>query len=415
MPLGLAAFALAVFLLALGAALILMAFGRSLQPYLSLGESLRNWGGLLSAHPSSISIMRSTPFGYRAHVRHHRGWYRSSEGHVLRGRAGRVHVAPDQIARLGYSDNWDGLRLLDRSAFCLQVEDASESVDYLSRSGRFELVFYGDHFRSRDGYPMNCHLAVHFWVTLGLDEPHLIDRLMDRVSQLQREIERRVAGLLRDEFGQREYRQAFYEIPKVLDRLNAEWAADDDLLDLRQVLNLRFTALVVKPRVEAERRFLSTPGAGIERLRDRIRHVDEDVKQEKRYWESRWGDTVTALDHAVIELLEYPPAAIRESVAGLRDTVSKMGTGTHVVGSVDGMFLTGQRALARGAEKAVGALRTLQQLIEALAQEDSRLRAALAEPVSEPKASSPPPPRIRLLDIPSVQFEAERRAPDGGL
>lgn len=409
---SLAGYALAALLFILGAALIFVAFNRGLQPYLSLGESTRNWGSLLSARPSAMSIMGSTPFGYRAQVPHYRGWYRSSGDQAIRGRASRVHVAPDQIARIGYRDDWQGHKLLDTSAFCLQAEDAPESVDYLARSGRFELVFYDDHFRSSDGYPLNCHLPVHFWIDLALDDTDSVNRLMDRVPLLQREIEERVAAVLREELSRREYRRVFYEVPKIVDRLNTAWAEDGDLQELRQVLGIHFSALVVKPREEAERRFLSTPGAGIERLRDRIRRVDEDIKQEERYWTSRRDDTRAALQHAVTELLEYPPVAIRESVVGLKETVSGMGNHGHVVESVDGTFLAGQRALARGAEKVVGALHALRELIEALTEEDSRLRAALVQPPQQ-DAESPSPRLIRLPDDSGPRLRGARTVPGG--
>ncbi|MGI8756514.1 MAG: hypothetical protein ACR2MB_11760 [Acidimicrobiales bacterium] len=390
-----AGYCMAGLLLITGAGLILVPFNRGLQPYLKVGESIRNWAELLASRPSQVQILSSNQFGYRAKIPHHRGWYMCSAGQVVRGRACRVHVGPDQLARIEYVDDWSGQQLLDSSTFCLQLTDASDAVNYFNRSGRFEIVLHDDRIRSLDGYPMNCHLAVHYSIDVGIDEPVLLERLMHRLPTLEHEIEERVAGALRDEFSQSEYREALYKTPDTVTRLNRAWATDSDLHELHEALTVHFSALVVKPREEAERRFLSTPDAGMARLDDRISRVDEDLQREARHWDSRAEDTNTALRNAVRELLDYPPEAIRKAATGLHNSVREMGSGERVVQSVNNMFLGGQRALARGADQFVDALQSLQSLIQSLAERDSELRSAL----NQRSAGSPGEATPSLIDL----------------
>jgi len=387
--LNLMALGMAVLLLLGGAVLIFLAFNRKLQPFLQIGESLYNWRQLIFSHPSEMQILSSHPFGYSAQVPHYRGWYRDATGRVVRARAARVHVAADQLARLQYVNGWTGEQILDTSAFCIQLADASDTVDYLNRSGRFEIVVADDQLRSLDGYPMNCHLAVHYSIEAEVGQRDFLETLMQRIPNLKQDIEERVAGVLREEFSRSDYRDAMYNVPRTVNRLNQAWVADDDLPDVRRAMSLHYSALVIKPREEAERRFLSTPGAGMARLKDRIERVDEELQRDAAYWNSQVQDKDTALRNAVRELLLYPPRAVENSVKGLQASVREMGSVEPIVHSVDNLFLGGQRALARGADKLVAALEALQALIQALVEEGSALRGALNQHPLNPHETTP--------------------------
>src|SRR5208337_4505859 len=108
---------------ALTAGLVLywISLDRRVAPYLALRNIVYNWWDLLKQRPEQMmGVLDADPLGFRVRVKHFNGWYWTAERPVM-GSAGRVHVYPGFIARLGYDDHWQGSRLLDASAFCLRV------------------------------------------------------------------------------------------------------------------------------------------------------------------------------------------------------------------------------------------------------------------------------------------------------
>ena len=81
-----------------------------------------------------------------------------------------MHVTPDFIARLPYHDRWqeNKTRLLDASAFCLRSGERGDEVEFLARGSRWQQLHLDGKAKSRDGYEMKCHVAVHVSVNLDL-------------------------------------------------------------------------------------------------------------------------------------------------------------------------------------------------------------------------------------------------------
>ena len=48
-----------------------------------------------------------------------------------------------------------------------------------------------------------------------------------------------------------------YDVPEILKVLNSRWRLDPNLADYRDLVRLELTALVIRPRQEAEQRFLA--------------------------------------------------------------------------------------------------------------------------------------------------------------
>jgi hypothetical protein len=348
-------------------------------PFLSLRDIARNWRALLSHTPSGCGFLSSDELGYALAVPHHQGWYWTAGGPEA-GAAGRVHVTPDSVARLPYPDRWhDGRRLLDSSAFCLRVKGTSQVVEYLSRGGRFQLEFTDGLIRSQDGHVCNGLLAVHFAVPHRLDRAGLLEQLFDARGQLVPLLHSGVTGLLQQEIGRRPYRQVMYDARAILDRLNGAWAADALFADFRPLLDVAFTALLVRPREEAELAQLQKLEAHRVRILDELKENILQVEREAGRWGHQWDDVLKVQNAAMGELRLHVPSTIQHAADGLADLLANMQDPTHLIAAVEKMLVTGRTDLRL---KGAAVVRAFTQLEDFMAKLRTA-RAAMAERFKE--------------------------------
>jgi hypothetical protein len=315
-----------------------------LKPYLALRDMIHNWRQLLTAGPGQMQILDFSLLGFRARVKHCHGLFWTAAG-LVTGSACRVFVHADFIARLGYLDHWQGSRLLDSSALCLRVGEISDEVGYLCRGTRHELVFDDGSIRSKDGYLMSCHVAIHTFIELPLTDDRRLNCLFDRLAQFEPVLRSVVSGTLRHELSIRGYRESMYFVPAIVAALNCRWAADSQFEIYRDLVHIEFTALVIRPREEAERRFLATPTAHLEQVHDRIRVLDQEREARRSERERRWHDWRLSLVAALDSLEEQIPASTRQTAEGLRKQMPAIGTLVLIRKAVASMFQTSRTQL----------------------------------------------------------------------
>lgn len=207
----------------------------------------------VSVEPKEV---HNTPIAQTVLIQPHRDkWWL---GDLRRpGTAYRVHVPSDCIARLPFTCAWLNTRYLDNSAFCLRTDSTGTNVvTILQRSARWQMDFFEeDQLRSRDEYHLHCHVAIHTSVRVELADIERLDRLFDNLPTFLAQLRGTVAGLLRDESQLRSYRDVMYDAPALIDILNERVRSHHGLASMLDVLDVCFTALIVKPRKEAELQF----------------------------------------------------------------------------------------------------------------------------------------------------------------
>jgi hypothetical protein len=327
-----------------GVALFWISHEPRLKPFLALRDMIHNWWHLLTTGPGQMQILDFGLLGFRARVKHCHGLYWAAAGPVT-GSACRVHVHPDFIARLGYLDHWQGSRLLDASAFCLRVGETSNEIDFLCRASRHELIFDDGSIRSKDGYVMSCHVAIHTFIELPLSDDVRLNRLFEDLAQFEKVLRSVVSGTLRHELSNRGYRQCMYSVPATVAALNCRWVGDSQFQVYRDLIHVEFTALVIRPREEAERRFLATPTAHLEQVHDRIRILDQARETRRSERERRWEDWLVSLAASLQSLEEQIPASTRKAAEGLRQQMPAIGTLVPIRKAVASMFRTSRAQL----------------------------------------------------------------------
>jgi hypothetical protein len=349
--------------LLVGTALLWLSLAPRVKPYLALREAFENWRRMLTAGPGQMQIFDFNPLGFRALVRHYHGSFWTATG-CISGSAARIHVDPQWIARLGYVDHWQGTRILDSSAFCLRVGETSDEVEFLCRATRLQLVFDDGRIQSSDGYIMNCHVAVHVAIDLPASDNERLNRLFDRVPQFKPLLRSVASGTLRHEFSTRPYRQSMYQAPVIVAALNRCWAENAQFRDYWELLQVEFTALIIRPREEAERRFLATPTANLEHVHDRIRILDQEVETRRSDRERRWQDWQLSQSAALQALEEQVAESILRAADGLRRQMPAITNQTQLLTAVDAMFQTGGEQLESRCHAVSDALDGLARFME---------------------------------------------------
>jgi len=354
-------------LISFGVALVLVggflfwySLSPGIAPFLNLQRMLDNWRSLLTRGPANANLLYTDELGYRVEIQpdtqdqsrsstNHRGYYPTATGFVL-GNASRVHVMPDFIARLGFEDHWhEESRFLDNSAFCLREGVGADSAEFLCRGVRCQLVFAPESgLRSSDGYPMHCRLAVHLHVDLPLSEESALSTLFDGLPQgglrnFLPLLKERVLGRLRSHLTKREYRQAMYEVPEIIEALNRDiWSgepdqADDPFVALKGSIQIEFSGLNLAPREEAERNFLDHVQRGQEEIAEKILKKERNLESRVMNLESQWrklsDNTLPTLERKKIEkeqegttetFIYSPPQAIKRLQVRVPQTIQAM-------------------------------------------------------------------------------------------
>lgn len=363
--------------LSLGAVFLRLSLSRGARPYVDAPRSLRAWRRLLVQPTSAARITSTHLLGYTAIVPTETAWFRQGVG-VYLGRAMRVHVPIDHVARLTFEDGWGNGRILDSSAFCFDRSGGSDEIEFLARSARRQLVFAeADGLTSSDGYPLQCHLAVHLEMNCDANQSAAWDWLFDNALTLEDRLRRDVSGHLRSAFVERQYRQTMYEGDKILVMLN-EVAANGGLLtDSRPELRLRFTGLVIKPRERAERNLLVAAAGNHEVLKERTAAITEDIAHERGRWLARWTELFRRLELSLHALHGEVEQAITAASNGLRGAIPDMNTESQVIESVRSVFETGQGQFERSSRQVLQGFNDLHEFIADLNAENRALQEAM--------------------------------------
>ena len=406
--------------LAAGLALAWSSLHPHVAPYLALRDIVLNWWNLLGQGPGQmLLVLNADALGFQTLVKHFPGWYWTAEGLVM-GSAGRVYVYPDFIARLGYDDHWQGSRFLDASAFCLRVGEMGDApppqyrdsgtppahsngsttfhgvrnlswsvVDFLCRGVRWQLVLDDSSIRSRDGYVLNCYLAVHTAVELPLSDVERLNRLFDILPQFQQMLRSVITGALHYELSRRGYREAMYDVPAIVASLNRHWAEEPQFRHYHDLIKVYFTALVIRPRVEAEREFL-TAGANLVNIKEMIRKLDRQVKESRDRRGRRWDDWVERTEIAIDALMgqaetqqndngsEPPPrgqvaASIKNAADGLQWQMPSIGNPEPLLKAVGALFQTGREQLETCTQAILELIKDLACFMEEIREDDEDL------------------------------------------
>jgi hypothetical protein len=362
-----------------GAGLLWFSFGKRGDLLVNLNVMVRNWLKLLSQAPGDAEVVASHPLGYRVRVAHYPGHYWGPEGLEV-GSAARVHVAPDFVARLNYPNFWQGRsRLLDASAFCLRVEGKGEEVEMLARGVRIELVFNDSSMRSRDEYEINCHLAVHVWNDLPLHEEERLNRLFDSLRSFNDALRSSINGALSNELRARTYREALYEVPDILKVLAKRWGTLPELARFRELVHVAFTALVLKPRLEAERLELQRLGAGLMKLEEKIARPGGRIKQELADWQLRWDDLHKKRREALARLKSGVGDTIKAAKEGLISTMGNMSHDDEVLKGASALFDGAQKQLSSSASDVKQAFNDLAGFIREITKVNKQLMSEIGQ------------------------------------
>ena len=327
-----------------GFALYWISWDHHLSPYLALREIIINWRELLNQGPGTMPVVNAHALGYKALVKHFHGYYWVDERPVT-GSAGRVYVYPDFIARLHYVNRWEHSRLLDASAFSLRVGEMGDTasaqkavsgtpeadsnsgwsvVDFLCRGVRWQLTFDDSSIKSLDKYVMNCHLAVHTTVELPLSDTDRLNRLFDIRPQFEQVLRSVISGALRDELSKRRYREAMYAVPDIIARLNRDWAERPEFRDYHDLIQVQFTALVIRPREEAERQFI-TADVNLASVKEKIRRLDRELEENRETRHRRWEELMCKQELAMKALHKRVGSSITQAANALGVQMKSIG------------------------------------------------------------------------------------------
>ena len=329
---------------------------------------------MLTTGPGRAELLAADACWYRVRIKHHQGWYAGPDGRPTYGAAARVHVTPDMVARLPYEDRWRGTQLVDAGCFCLRSKSkgSGDEVDFLARGRRWQLVVGDDTLRSQDAYQMNCHIAVHFYVDLPTSDSARFNDLFDNLPHLLDTVQEGAAGILDREIRAREYREAMYAVPGMLKVLNQRWHDDPRFAAYRDLIHVRFTSMLIRPREEAERRFLRVQQAGLRNVMEDIRRLDLAVERDRSEWRHNWERWVNAQDLALRGLEQGVHATAQKTAKGISEGLTTM-SNERLIATVAELFRTSRERLSRNCDAVDAALRQLITLARDLAEQNDWL------------------------------------------
>jgi len=240
---------------------------------------------------------------------------------------------------------------------------------------RWQLSLDDSSIKSQDKYIMNCHLAVHTAVNLPLSEADRLDRLFDIRPQFEQVLRSVISGVLRDELSKRRYREAMYAVPEIIEQLNRQWAERPEFRDYRDLIRVHFSALVIRPRVEAERQFI-TADVNLANVKEKIRSLDRKVEENRDRRRHRWEEWMCKQQEAITALAGRTgddddgqvdgqvDSSIKKAANALRDQMTFIGNAPPLLESVGAVFTTGLVDLENCTREVLERIKDLARLME---------------------------------------------------
>jgi hypothetical protein len=204
----------------------------------------------------------------------------------------------------------------------------------------------------------------------------LLNRLFDQVALLETQLKDVVGRLLRVEFETREYRDAMYDVPQIVKKLNAEWRQDPIFAHYRDLVRVEFTALVIRPRQEAEQRFLAQRSAHQHNLRDQTERLEQDVKQ-ARARRSKELNELQQLWEASLADLPRVVDTIAKSAAGLEKVIKAAARGEQITRHVTPLFENSRAQFEASSDRLLETLTRLGEFLEGLWTENGDIQKQL--------------------------------------
>jgi len=387
-------FLFGVALLGAGQLLLWAVLDPRFAPYLDAWRMLRNWMRMVVQRPAesgadqaaeisaqngkaaTSGLVFADSFSFRVKAKHQLGYYFVDRGPTI-GSAARVHVPLDCVARLSYIDRWQDRRLLDTSNFVLRTDDANNELEFIARGRRCCFDFNDDSILAKDGYIMNCQLAVHWYVPLALDRKDEFDYLFNNLHHLTVTLRDGASGVLRKELTTREYRSAMQEADQILAELNEHWRSSPHYEPYRKLVHVEFTALMIRPREEAERRFLDRLGRGRAKLREQIDEIAKEIKGKVVHITDHWKDISQKRELAVSELTDQLPHALVAQSTAVSTIIVQQGTTEDAINQARGAFEAGMKQLGECSDRLMNAYDQLGDFIHEL---DDKTKEFLQKP-----------------------------------
>jgi hypothetical protein len=318
-----------------GFAVLYVRVNRKCERFLRTAQTLNGWRPLLHQGVSQAPVIPAHELGQsgdagvsdelrmtiRVPAIRNDYWWPGQSGQAA---ASLVPVPLDYLARLGYPDAWHkGRQWLDATAFTLCEAEVGQAgsgdlfvdADLLARGGRGQLYFGPeDRLATDDEYEVRAHVAVHFRVAIPLERAPELERLFAERQNFLRLLRKTVEDCLRQELKQRKYREALYDVPAIVARLNRAWFETGGQ---RDILEVTVTALLIMARQEAERNFLRPLYDSLNRALITGRNLADQLKATVEQLNGKWKQ--------ITEDIRFHLDTLRRLPGGLMETADNLG------------------------------------------------------------------------------------------
>lgn len=278
------------------------------------------------------------------------------------------------------------------------IKDGRLSVTALERGVRWQITSPRG-IDTQDGYGVRLHLAVHSWIEAPADSP-CITRLFDEHAAYPNKVRDWALATLSELLARRTYAEALCFGDILIDDLNQRWRERGEALlgvDVSTAISTQFTAVVIKPRQEAEHlRFARTFGR-VADVEDRIKQLQEKndnlIRELHQVVFTHYGNMSTSLAALLdpnarqkVPRIPHKGSEFRRKVHKLTEeiggTISKSMGESVVQRVVKKPFELGINLLKHSAEEYISACNKLAAAVQRLRLEQRHTMREVKDPTS---------------------------------